>query len=118
MFEGFKPFTITTQSDPKVDIYGLSSGDASSSSLPPLLLVHGFPQTHHIWHLVVPQLTSKYTVVLMEIRGYGRSSTPPDLAAYAKSAMARDCISVMDALGFGAFFVCAHDRGVRVAHKL
>ncbi|KAJ7762339.1 Alpha/Beta hydrolase protein [Mycena maculata] len=117
MFEGFQPFTVTTQSDPKVDIYGLKSGDASSS-LPPLLLLHGAPQTHHIWHRVAPQITSKYTVILMDLRGYGQSSKPEPVAAYAKSAMAGDCIGVMDALGFDSFFVCAHDRGARVTHKL
>jgi pimeloyl-ACP methyl ester carboxylesterase len=118
MFEGFQSSTITTQSDPKVDIYGLSSGD-STSQKPPLLLLHGFPQTLHIWHLVAPQLTQDYTVVLCDLRGYGKSSKPEDVAQYAKSLMARDCIAVMDQLGFkDKFYVCAHDRGARVAHKL
>lgn len=120
MFDGFQPFDIQTQDDPPVTIHGLKSGDASSSSLPPLLLLHGFPQSHHIWHRVAPQLTDKYAVILMDIRGYGASSKPADLASYAKSAMARDCIAVMDALGYAGrpFFVCSHDRGSRVTHKL
>ncbi|KAI0133767.1 Alpha/Beta hydrolase protein [Xylariales sp. AK1849] len=118
MFDGFQPFTITTQSDPKVDIYGLKSGEPSSQR-PALLLVHGFPQTHHIWHRVAPQLTAAYTVVLLDLRGYGNSSKPEDVSQYAKSVMARDCITAMDTLGFkAAFYICAHDRGARVSHKL
>ena len=119
MFDSFEPFSVVTQSSPEVTIKGLKSGDASSP-LPPLLLLHGFPQTHHIWHRVAPLLLDRYTVVLMDLRGYGASSKPGgDVAQYAKSAMARDCIAVMDALGFTSrFSVCAHDRGARVAHKL
>ncbi|POR33802.1 Fluoroacetate dehalogenase [Tolypocladium paradoxum] len=119
MFSGFESFTVTTQHDPVVSIYGLKSGGAASSPRPPLLLLHGFPQTHRIWHRVAPQLTDNYTVVMLDLRGYGASSKPGDVAAYAKSAMARDCVAVMDFLGFSSsFFVCAHDRGARVAHKL
>ncbi|KAK8022963.1 alpha beta hydrolase fold protein [Apiospora marii] len=124
MFDGFEPFTITTQTEPRVDIFGLKSGDGSSGK-PPLLLLHGFPQTHHIWHRVAPQLTATYTVVLLDLRGYGQSSKPAGVESYAKSAMARDCAEVMTQLGFTSpddekkkFFVCAHDRGARVAHKL
>ncbi|KAL2672908.1 hypothetical protein Neosp_013625 [[Neocosmospora] mangrovei] len=112
MFEGLQSFDVKT-----VTINGLRSGD-SSSSKPPLLLLHGFPQTLHIWHRVAPQLIDKYTLILIDIRGYGQSSKPEDVSAYAKSAMARDCIDVMDSLGFTDFYVCAHDRGARVAHKL
>ncbi|KAJ4264281.1 hypothetical protein NW762_005477 [Fusarium torreyae] len=118
MFDSFEPFAIKTKSNSDVTINGLKGGDASSSK-PALLLIHGFPQTLHIWHRVAPQVLDKYTVVLIDIRGYGQSSKPEDVASYAKSAMARDCIDVMDALGHtGSFFVCAHDRGARVAHKL
>ncbi|KAM0259491.1 hypothetical protein ACHAPA_010701 [Fusarium lateritium] len=118
MFDNFESFAITTKSNPDVTINGLKSGDASSSK-PALLLLHGFPQTLHIWHRVTPRILDKYTVVLIDIRGYGQSSKPEDVSAYAKSAMARDCIDVMDALGHTeSFFVCAHDRGARVAHKL
>ncbi|KAH8667019.1 Alpha/Beta hydrolase protein [Xylariales sp. PMI_506] len=121
MFKEFQPFTLVTQSDPKVDIFGIKSGDATSASQRPvLLLLHGYPQTHHIWHRVAPKLTDKYTVVIIDLRGYGASSKPEGIAQYAKSAMARDCISVIDQLGLGSspFYVCAHDRGARVAHKL
>jgi pimeloyl-ACP methyl ester carboxylesterase len=118
MFDNFESFAITTTSNPDVTINGLKSGDASSSK-PALLLLHGFPQTLHIWHRVTPRILDKYTLVLIDIRGYGKSSKPEDVSAYAKSAMARDCIDVMDALGHtDPFFVCAHDRGARVAHKL
>ncbi|KAK8084743.1 hypothetical protein PG997_006014 [Apiospora hydei] len=120
--DAFESFTITTQTEPRVDIFGLKSGDASSSQKPPLLLLHGFPQTHHIWHRVAPQLTEAYTVILIDLRGYGQSSKPDGVASYAKSAMARDCAAVMTQLGYHddetPFFVCAHDRGARVAHKL
>lgn len=118
MFDNFESFAITTKSNPDVTINGLKSGDASSSK-PALLLLHGFPQTLHIWHRVAPRILDKYTLVLIDIRGYGKSSKPEDVSAYAKSAMARDCIDVMDSLGHtDSFFVCAHDRGARVAHKL
>lgn len=119
--DALKPFAFTTQTEPEVVIRGVSSGDAASSSLPPLLLLHGFPQTCQIWHRVVPHLLSRYTVVLPDIRGYGQSSKPHGVAQYAKSAMARDMVSVMDQLGYGAqqpFYVVGHDRGARVSHKL
>lgn len=118
MFDGFESFKLTTQTTPHVDIYGLRSGD-SSSDKPALLLLHGFPQTHHIWHKVAPKLSEKFTLVIPDIRGYGESSKPEGVEQYAKSLMARDCVSVMDQLGFKSkFYVCAHDRGARVAHKL
>lgn len=117
MFDSFEPFSVVTQSSPEVTIKGLKSGGATSP-LPPLLLLHGFPQTYHIWHLVAPRLLDRYTVILIDLRGYGTSSKPEDVSDYAKSVMARDCVGVMDALGFTDFFVCAHDRGARVAHKL
>ncbi|OAQ65961.1 epoxide hydrolase-like protein [Pochonia chlamydosporia 170] len=116
MFEGLIPFSITTQSDPPVIIKGLQT--PPESSLPPLLLLHGYPQTRHIWHRIVPQLTTKYNLIIPDIRGYGESSKPPSVAAYSKSTMAKDMISVMNHLNHKTFFVCAHDRGARVAHKL
>lgn len=88
---------------------------------PPLLLLHGFPQTHAMWHRVAPALLADFTIVLADLRGYGASGTPPsgpDHAPYAKSAMARDMVTVMAALGFGRFAVAGHDRGGRVAYRL
>ena len=117
MFKGFQSFRITTEADPEVSIHGLR-GPESSPRLPALLLLHGFPQSRHIWHRVVPHLVDKYTVIIVDIRGYGESSKPDAVTAYAKSAMARDCAVVMSELGFDDFYVCAHDRGARVAHKL
>lgn len=120
LFADFDPISVTTQSSPEVTIRGLQSKNASSSpQLPPLLLLHGFPQTLHIWHRVAPQLTAHFTVVLLDLRGYGSSSKPAhDTALYAKSAMAADCAAVMTHLGHPSFFLCGHDRGARVGHKL
>lgn len=118
MFPSFESFSITTQKSPEVTIRGLRSTN-SSSQLPALLLLHGFPQTLHIWHRVAPKLTDKFSVVLFDLRGYGSSSKPGnDITQYAKSAMARDCAVVMEQLGHKSFYLCGHDRGGRVGHKL
>ncbi|KAM3458609.1 hypothetical protein MY3296_000367 [Beauveria thailandica] len=119
MFQGFIPFTVQTESQPDaVSISGLRS-DNPAATLPTVLLLHGFPQNHQIWSRVASLLTGRCNMVAMDLRGYGASSKPESVAAYAKSAMARDCVAVMDALGYaGGFFLCAHDRGARVAHKL
>src|SRR6266498_4115551 len=79
---------------------------------PPVLLLHGYPQTHVMWHRVAPVLAERFTVVCPDLRGYGDSDKPPggdDHAAYAKRAMARDQVEVMRALGFERFAVAAHD---------
>ena len=88
---------------------------------PPLLLLHGNPQTHAMWHKVAPVLAQRFTVVCPDLRGYGGSHKPPatsDHAPHAKREMARDMIELMTALGFDKFQVVAHDRGARVAHRL
>ncbi|MFN7572447.1 MAG: alpha/beta fold hydrolase [Betaproteobacteria bacterium] len=88
---------------------------------PPLLLLHGFPQTHAIWHKVASALAQRYTLVMPDLRGYGDSDTPPttpDHAPYSKRAMAADMAVLMRGLGYEQFFVCGHDRGGRVAHRL
>jgi haloacetate dehalogenase len=88
---------------------------------PPLLLLHGNPETHAMWHAVAPALAKRFTVVCPDLRGYGMSSKPPpsaDHAAYAKRAMAADMAALMQGLGFPRFQVVAHDRGARVAHRL
>jgi len=87
----------------------------------PLLLLHGYPQTHAMWHKVAPQLARDYTVVCADLRGYGDSSKPkglPDHANYSKRAMAKDMVEVMRALGHERFHVVGHDRGGRVAHRM
>ena len=92
-----------------------------SGSGPPLLLLHGHPQTHAMWHLVAPALARYFTVVMMDLRGYGDSGRPQsdvDHTAYAKRAMALDAVTVMKYFGFERFGVLAHDRGARVAHRL
>ena len=88
---------------------------------PPLLLLHGYPQTHVMWHLVAPRLARDFSVVAMDLRGYGDSSKPPttpDHEPYSKRAMARDAVAVMQHLGFERFAVAGHDRGGRVAYRL
>lgn len=88
---------------------------------PPLLLLHGYPQTHAMWHKVAPALARRFTVVCADLRGYGDSSKPPSddaHAPYSKRAMAADMVEVMRALGFPRFRLAAHDRGARVAHRL
>ncbi len=88
---------------------------------PPLLLLHGHPQTSAMWHRVAPRLASRFTVVSTDLRGYGDSErVPPDAdhAAYGKRTMALDALGLMRTLGFERFAVCAHDRGARVAHRL
>jgi len=88
---------------------------------PPLLLLHGYPQTHAMWHKVAPQLAREYTLVCPDLRGYGGSSKPrglPDHANYSKRAMALDMVEVMESLGYIAFHVVGHDRGGRVGHRL
>ncbi len=87
----------------------------------PVLLLHGYPQTHAMWHRVAPQLARDYTVVCPDLRGYGDSSKPkglPDHANYSKRAMALDMAQIMGALGHERFHVVGHDRGARVAHRL
>ena len=86
-----------------------------------VLLLHGFPETHVMWHRVAPALAEDFTVVCADLRGYGASGTPPstpDHAPYAKSAMAGDMVAVMERLGFDRFSVVGHDRGGRVAYRL
>jgi haloacetate dehalogenase len=92
-----------------------------SGSGPPLLLLHGFPETHLMWRDAALLLARRFTVVCADLRGYGRSGCPastPDHAPYAKRAMAQDMVAVMQLLGFARFSVAGHDRGGRVAYRL
>lgn len=87
----------------------------------PVLLLHGYPQTHVMWHHVAPALAEEHLVVLTDLRGYGDSGKPPagdNHINYAKRAMALDQVEVMEALGFRQFALVGHDRGARVAHRL
>ncbi|MFP6557194.1 alpha/beta fold hydrolase [Paraburkholderia sp. B3] len=113
-FDGFTPFTVRTASG--IDIYGVKGGKG-----PPLLLLHGHPQTHMIWHRCVDELATHFTVIATDLRGYGASSKPegdPAHATYSKRAMAADQVEVMRHFGHERFLVCAHDRGARVAHRM
>ena len=104
----------------------LSVGDVrihvrTAGSGPPLLLLHGYPQSLWMWHRVAPVLAETHSVVLADLRGYGRSSAPtaaPDNSTYSKRAMAADLVEVMAQLGHDRFVVIGHDRGGRVAHRM
>ena len=111
---------------PNFEWFRLKAGDVEiggvqGGSGPPLLLLHGFPQSHLIWHKVAPALADRFTVIATDLRGYGSSSAPPGSAGhevYSKRAMAQDQLDVMRQLGCPTFALCAHDRGARVAHRL
>jgi haloacetate dehalogenase len=88
---------------------------------PPLLLLHGYPQCHAMWHRVAPALAASHTVICPDLRGYGTSAKPPgdpEHRTYSKRASAGDLVELMHALGFARFAVAGHDRGGRVAHRL
>lgn len=112
-FPGFRPLHIDTG---EVHINGIAGGSG-----PPLLLLHGWPQTLLIWHRLAPLLAQHFTVVATDLRGYGDSGKPADGVnheGHSKRAMARDQVAVMKALGYERFAVVGHDRGGRVAHRL
>jgi haloacetate dehalogenase len=112
LFPGFRDVLID---GPAGAIFARVGGEG-----PPLLLIHGFPQTHVEWAPIAPVLAARFTVVVMDLRGYGRSCAPPSRegALYAKREMAMDARAVMAALGFSRFCVAGHDRGGRVAYRL
>jgi len=100
---------------------GLNLAVRTAGKGAPLLLLHGHPQTHVIWHRLWPRLTQRFTCVAPDLRGYGDSDKPPaspDHAAYSKRTMAADMVALMQALDLPRFAVLAHDRGARVAHRL
>jgi haloacetate dehalogenase len=112
-FPGFKHVSTKTS--------GATIHSVVGGSGPPLLLLHGYPQTHIEWRNVAPELAKKFTVVASDLRGYGDSSKPADgdnHAGYSKRAMAQDHVDVMASLGFQKFAVVGHDRGGRVAHRM
>ena len=104
-----------------VDGDGARIAVATAGDGPPLLLLHGYPQTRACWHRVAPALARRFTVVAADLRGYGDSDRPPggdDHAGYSKRAMAADMVAVMRGLGHPRFAVAGHDRGGRVAHRM
>jgi haloacetate dehalogenase len=113
MFDGFELLSIDA-GEVQVRVRHGGSG-------PPLLLLHGNPQTHAMWHLIAPRLAEDFTVVATDLRGYGDSSKPPTMpnhSPYSKREMAKDQLEVMRKLGFERFSVCGHDRGGRVAYRM
>ena len=113
MFEGFERIQIETR--------GASINAVRGGEGPPVLLLHGYPQTLAMWHLIAPRLSASFTVIASDLRGYGDSSKPKggeEHAGYSKRAMAADQVEVMQTLGFGSFAVVGHDRGGRVAHRM
>ena len=113
MFPGFAAADVGTPDGARIHVRTAGSG-------PPVLLLHGYPQTSAMWHLVAPALAERHTVVVADLRGYGDSTAPPDAgpAAFGKRAMAADQVAVMAALGFDRFAVVGHDRGARCAYRL
>jgi haloacetate dehalogenase len=113
MFEGFLMQQVDT---PEATIRVRYGGSG-----PPVLLLHGHPQTHFMWHAVASRIAQDFTVVMADLRGYGESSKPPttpDHEPYSKRALARDQVAVMRQLGFERFAVVGHDRGGRVAYRM
>ncbi len=113
MYEGFETETV--------DVGGVEILARKAGSGPPLLLLHGNPQTHTMWHLVAPALADDFTVVATDLRGYGDSSKPvsdEEHTPYSKRTMARDQIGVMQHFGFERFALCGHDRGGRVGYRM
>lgn len=103
------------------DAGGVQIPYVMAGSGPPLLLLHGHPQTHVIWHKVAPALAQDFTVIASDLRGYGDASKPsglPDHSTYSKREMARDQVALMRGLGFERFSLVGHDRGGRVGHRL
>src|SRR4051794_30990041 len=113
MFDGFEEVEIpTAQSGIFVRRRGIG---------PPLLLLHGFPQTHLMWRDIAPELARRFTVICADLPGYGRSGCPPsapDHEPYSKRAMGHDMVEIMARLGFERFAIAGHDRGGRVAYRL
>jgi haloacetate dehalogenase len=113
MFEGFTHKRIATS--------GAQIAFVQGGKGPPLLLVHGYPQNHTIWHKVAPRLAERFTLVIPDLRGYGASSKPAsdaDHMPYSKRAMALDLVEIMKTQGFERFDIAGHDRGARVTYRL
>jgi haloacetate dehalogenase len=105
----------------KIKTSGADINLIHAGSGPPLLLLHGYPQNHVIWHQLAPLLAHDFHVICPDLRGYGDSSKPastPDHSTYSKRVMAQDMIELMQSLGYEQFFIAGHDRGARVTHRV
>ncbi len=105
----------------KIETSGTTINLVVGGSGPPVLLLHGFPATHLMWHRIAPELAKEFTVVAADLRGYGDSGRPPDGEnhfGHSKRAMAQDQVEAMAKLGFNRFAVVGHDRGGRVSHRM
>ncbi|PKB78854.1 MAG: alpha/beta hydrolase [SAR202 cluster bacterium Io17-Chloro-G9] len=113
MFEGFE--------QRRLEVNGTSINLMTAGDGPPLLMLHGYPQSHVMWHKIAPRLAQDFTVVTPDLRGYGDSGKPhgdPEHLNYSKRTMAQDQVEVMKQLGFDSFLLVGHDRGGRVSHRL
>lgn len=113
LFPGFEARSFRTRG---AEIFARLGGSG-----PPLVLLHGYPQTHVMWHKLAPELAKSFFLIIADLRGYGSSAVPgdsPDHFSYSKRAMAQDVCDMMDALGHARFAVCGHDRGGRAAYRL
>ena len=105
----------------KIEVNGVTINYTKAGQGFPLLLLHGYPENHQMWHKIAPQLALEWTVIMPDLRGYGDSSKPVakvDSSNYSKRVMAEDMVQLMDILGYGQFYLIGHDRGARVAHRL
>ena len=113
MFDQFEKLRIKT-SETEINLVQKGTGE-------PVLLLHGYPQTHVMWHKVAPILAEQFSVVVPDLRGYGDSDKPfeiDNLELYSKRSMAKDQVEIMEKLGFESYHVVGHDRGARVGHRL
>jgi len=113
MFQGFEELQIEAN--------GTTINLVKGGSGPPMLMLHGYPQTHAMWNKIAPRLAEDFTVVCPDLRGYGDSAKvegDPEHMNYSKRVMAQDQVDVMKELGFEKFFLVGHDRGGRVSHRL
>ncbi len=117
----YRTMFSTAFTQAQINTSGAEINLVHGGSGPPLLLLHGYPQTHAMWHKVAPQLAQHFHVICPDLRGYGDSSKPPSTAdhyPYSKRAMSQDMVEVMTSLGHSEFMVAGHDRGARVTHRL
>jgi len=113
LFPGFEERRFTTRG---AEIFARIGGEG-----PPVFLLHGYPQTHVMWHRIAPDLARHFQLILCDLRGYGSSSVPaddPEHFSFSKRAMAQDVIDIADQLGFDRFHLCSHDRGARAGYRL